>query len=358
MIFTTVPAGSVFSIDATTLDNGKDIATLSQLKYGDPQKSFATASSMFALDDTNVYVAFTGMQDCKLTIGNTSKTYNFKEARHERVEGSEHPEDPNDPNSEMIWDWKDYPAEVGFIFATIDASGNPISTYHFIGYTQAAQCLDMVGALESADNNLYLLATYENECPFDKAAVAKENYNGLVSCRIAKNGYAVSDVVTRSMTAATPTYYTINNMAMIGGNVYGAVAVNTAAAGVIERNVYQVENSAFGKVADVADAPVAVNANGNRIVFNSIKDKVLTVQSFLNTNSAIDDVISDTTVKAYPNPVVDVLNFSMPVDVTIYSILGVEMKRADNVSSVSVSELPAGQYIVKANGNAIHVLKK
>lgn len=358
MIFTTVAAGSVFSLDAANLNNGKDIATFGQIQYGDTQKGSAAVSSMFALSDANVYVAFTGIQDCKLTIGQYSKDYNFKEARLERVEGSEHPQDPNDPNSDIIYDWKNYPAEVGFVLAAVDASGNMVSIHDYMGSTSAASCLNYTGGLESAGEYLHMLSTYENECPFDNAVKAKENYNGIAACKIAKSDYAVSNVATRNSDSATPSYYTISNMAVADDVIYGAVAINTTSDGLTARNVYQTENSAFANIASVIDAPVAVDVNGDRIAFNSINGKALTVQSYLNTNSAIDNVISENIVKVYPNPVVDVLNFSMPVDVTIYSVLGVEMKHADNVSSISVSELPAGQYIVKANGNAIHVLKK
>lgn len=52
-------------------------------------------------------------------------------------------------------------------------------------------------------------------------------------------------------------------------------------------------------------------------------------------------------VSVYPNPVVDVLNFTTPCDVVIINLMGVTVKQAENVSSLPVSDLISGQYIIK-----------
>lgn len=67
-------------------------------------------------------------------------------------------------------------------------------------------------------------------------------------------------------------------------------------------------------------------------------------------------------VSVYPNPVVDVLNFTTPCDVVIINLMGATVKQAENVSSLPVSDLISGQYIIKLTTedgtSTVKVIKK
>lgn len=67
-------------------------------------------------------------------------------------------------------------------------------------------------------------------------------------------------------------------------------------------------------------------------------------------------------VSVYPNPVVDVLNFTTPCNVAVINLMGVTVKQAENVSNLNVSDLINGQYIVKVTTedgtSTVKVIKK
>ena len=69
-----------------------------------------------------------------------------------------------------------------------------------------------------------------------------------------------------------------------------------------------------------------------------------------------------TGVSVYPNPVVDVLNFTSPCNVAVINLMGVTVKQAENVSNLNVSDLINGQYIVKVTTedgtSTVKVIKK
>ena len=69
---------------------------------------------------------------------------------------------------------------------------------------------------------------------------------------------------------------------------------------------------------------------------------------------------NSTSFSVYPNPVTDgVLYFSVATDVTVYDLAGRLVAQASNTSSINVSSLANGVYIVKAgNGQTVRVVVK
>lgn len=63
--------------------------------------------------------------------------------------------------------------------------------------------------------------------------------------------------------------------------------------------------------------------------------------------TGISSVEQGANVVVYPNPVVDVLNFTTPCDVAVINLMGITVKQAENVSTLNVSDLINGQYIIK-----------
>jgi len=68
--------------------------------------------------------------------------------------------------------------------------------------------------------------------------------------------------------------------------------------------------------------------------------------SVTNSTVAIKENVK-TRLSAYPNPVVDVLNFSVNTNVKVYNISGVELLNETNVNTVDFSNLEAGIYFVQ-----------
>lgn len=78
--------------------------------------------------------------------------------------------------------------------------------------------------------------------------------------------------------------------------------------------------------------------------------------------TGISSTDQGTGVSVYPNPVVDVLNFTTPCNVAVINLMGVTVKQAENVSNLNVSDLINGQYIVKVTTedgtSTVKVIKK
>ena len=79
------------------------------------------------------------------------------------------------------------------------------------------------------------------------------------------------------------------------------------------------------------------------------------------TTSGLDDIKNTQDISVYPNPVEDVLNITSdkPVhSIRLYNVYGTEVLRAADTNSVDVSHLPAGVYMVRADGKVVRVIKK
>lgn len=110
-----------------------------------------------------------------------------------------------------------------------------------------------------------------------------------------------------------------------------------------------------------SEAPVVatgVSTADKAVAFGQVTAEGVTFSSYTSSVSGITDITTDGGVTVSPNPVVDVLNFSEPVDVIIYSLNGSVVKSASNVSTLNVTDLASGLYIVKAGNTAVRVIKK
>lgn len=104
--------------------------------------------------------------------------------------------------------------------------------------------------------------------------------------------------------------------------------------------------------ANPANLATGVAASGTKLAIaqTQVADQKLENIFSLNEVSnatGISSTEQGAGVSVYPNPVVDVLNFTTPCDVVIINLMGVTVKQAENVSSLPVSDLISGQYIIK-----------
>ena len=77
--------------------------------------------------------------------------------------------------------------------------------------------------------------------------------------------------------------------------------------------------------------------------------------------TGIDEAKDSPSLAVYPNPVKDVLNIASdkPVhSIRIYNVYGTEVAQAADTKSINVSHLPAGVYIVRADGKVTRIIKE
>lgn len=119
--------------------------------------------------------------------------------------------------------------------------------------------------------------------------------------------------------------------------------------------------------ANPANLATGVAASGTKLAIaqTQIADQKLENIFSLNEVSnatGISSTEQGAGVSVYPNPVVDVLNFTTPCDVVIINLMGATVKQAENVSSLPVSDLISGQYIIKLTTedgtSTVKVIKK
>lgn len=119
--------------------------------------------------------------------------------------------------------------------------------------------------------------------------------------------------------------------------------------------------------ANPANLATGVAASGTKLAIaqTQVADQKLENIFSLNEVSnatGISSTEQGAGVSVYPNPVVDVLNFTTPCDVVIINLMGVTVKQAENVSSLPVSDLISGQYIIKLTTedgtSTVKVIKK
>ena len=77
--------------------------------------------------------------------------------------------------------------------------------------------------------------------------------------------------------------------------------------------------------------------------------------------TGIDEAKDSPALAVYPNPVKDVLNIASdkPVhSIRIYNVYGTEVAHATDTNSIDVSHLPAGVYMVRADGKVTRIIKE
>lgn len=327
---------AVFSFDSSL----KNCAEIASFGLKEPtvmvEASQSSRSANFYVDGDIVYIGFVGNGDMTLNADLSVRDFNFAMGL-----GAE-----SDIN------------EYGFVFAAV--KGNKLAIEPQVYKTQTAEAYyldNSIKSMEMHNGHMIVVGSSNDWVPGKVNTTATTGINDVFALMLDGSTLEMGASTAISASSEARTLDHACGSAFLGDDMYVATAVEAENGSISSIGAAWIDPSMIATAA--AEGATGVATSGAKIFLGNCDSNGTITFTLYNTNGAsIDDVISDTTVKAYPNPVVDVLNFSMPVDVTIYSILGVEMKRADNVSSISVSELPAGQYIVKANGNAIHVLKK
>ncbi|MFC2580370.1 MAG: T9SS type A sorting domain-containing protein, partial [Bacteroidota bacterium] len=122
--------------------------------------------------------------------------------------------------------------------------------------------------------------------------------------------------------------------------------------------------------ASSADKSKVLATNGSNAIAKGWKiqyfDNDSEITGFTGTHqcgggTGIDETKDLPSLAVYPNPVKDVLNIATdkPVhSIRIYNVYGTEVARAIDTNSIDVSYLPAGVYIVRADGKVARIIKE
>ena len=122
--------------------------------------------------------------------------------------------------------------------------------------------------------------------------------------------------------------------------------------------------------ASSADKSKVLATNGNNAAIRGWKaiyyEGNAEITGFTGTKqcgggTGIDEVKDLPSFAVYPNPVKDVLNIATdkPVhSIRIYNVYGTEVAYATDTNSIDVSHLPAGVYMVRADGKATRIIKE
>ena len=122
--------------------------------------------------------------------------------------------------------------------------------------------------------------------------------------------------------------------------------------------------------ASSADKSKVLATNGNNAIAKGWKiqyfEKNTDITGFTGTHqcgggTGIDEAKGLPSLTIYPNPVKDVLNIAAdkPVhSVRIYNVYGTEVAHATDTNSINVSHLPAGVYMVRADGKVARIIKE
>ena len=122
--------------------------------------------------------------------------------------------------------------------------------------------------------------------------------------------------------------------------------------------------------SDDANSAVVLASNGKNATDKNWKiayyESADNITGFTGTHqcgggTGIDETKGLPSLAVYPNPVKDVLNIATdkPVhSIRIYNVYGTEVAQAADTKSINVSHLPAGVYMVSADGKVTRIIKE
>lgn len=212
-----------------------------------------------------------------------------------------------------------------------------------------------IDELEAVGNRLVVTGLFQNALGFDKNITATSGSDMYVASINAETLNTEWAVATGYNEGDTNDYQEFIAGSAISGNaayVYG----------------YNEDKNSDSKTASLF---YAVDLNGNNISDMKPADYILgmaengstriatahaaspvtdvTFTTYDATTAAVRNIAADKSqqVSVYPNPVADALNFSLPCDVEVYSLDGKQVLDVAGATSVDVSGLNSGVYVVK-----------
>lgn len=341
VMFMDLSSGAVFAMDSDL----KVTSTIASLGVNEPQleNQVSVMNSMFTINEGTLYSGFVATGDQLLTIGSTTKLFNL------------FTQDGN--------------VQYGYILSAIDLATNTPTATELYSTTHNTGNWCTIGAMNISNNNLIVSGSFNTSLAFDNS-ISATSTNDIFVAILDATSLAVSKTAVTALNEGQQNQVkeTLNGVTVVGDY---ALAVGYTA--LISGNVYQAPlaywvNINTGAITSAAPsipytgvaATATQLATAQTQVSGGQLENIFAVQNLKGTS--ISSVSKENAILIYPNPVVDVLNFSAPCDVTIVNLVGATVRSAQQVTSINVSDLSSGNYIVRVtteNGvDTYKVLKK
>lgn len=327
---------AVLSVNASDLTGCVNEADFQVAKPGGEDMEEAL-SVTFDVMDGNVYAGFVGLGTFNLTMGDVIRSYTFAL-------------DGDTGNNEY-----------GFLVASSSAA------YTMSTKTDVAIPRFSIASLIADGGNVYVTGTFQNYLPGDETVTATGTTDIFVAT-LDRIGLVKKDIKAYNWDAGKSEIAESDGTVSEKDNyeiAAGAAKVRNAI--YIGLNKYNYKMSQISNVGvwfdgtTFSEGPVAasgVASTTDKVAFGQMAADKVTFSEYTSESPAGIENVAESDVRVYPNPVVDVLNFSEPVNVLVYSINGMLVKSASEVTSLDVTDLASGLYIVKAGNKAVRVIKK
>lgn len=337
--FSDLASGAIFTMDNDGLNVNGIVANMA-VNGAQTELQMAVHSASFAISGDKLYSGFVANGSQILTIGSQSTNFEFLI--------------PDNGNMEY-----------GYVLSVIDLStGTSSLTEKYIAAHDILPNSSNIKSMIVKDNVLLLGGTFNKQLPFDenKSAVSTNDIYvvGLNTSTLAVNWSATSAFDESGNGENKNKNEIFSGMTVVGDYAYAigySSDISTSAVSAVDNSLtlwVDITNGTKHQTtqANPANLATGVAASGTKLAIaqTQVADQKLENIFSLNEVSnatGISSTEQGAGVSVYPNPVVDVLNFTTPCDVVIINLMGVTVKQAENVSSLPVSDLISGQYIIK-----------
>ena len=139
-------------------------------------------------------------------------------------------------------------------------------------------------------------------------------------------------------------------------DIYCALPVRQASDNARIQPVYDSSSSNHATV--IATNKQNATAKNWRVQYYRNNADIATTGTY-DCSTSVTEASAEQALTLYPNPVADVLYLSATArTVRVYNVYGVEVAHANDTDRVEVSHLPAGVYMVKADGTVAKMVKR
>ncbi len=238
------------------------------------------------------------------------------------------------------------------VSANAETKEAQVKNYTTVSVSEDTQATS-IGDMEVAGDKLIVTGMFQTALGFDSDITATSSSDMYVAAINTSDLNTAWAVATGYNEGDANDY----NEAITGSAIFGDVAYIY---GCNEQKSDRAKQASLSYSVDLSNATIE-NMNPEDYIFGMAGDgtSVATAHTTVPVSgitftaygefAGVDNIAADKTqqVSVYPNPVADVLNFSLPCDAQVYALDGSLMLSAADAKSLDVTGLTGGVYIVK-----------
>lgn len=341
-LFIDLVAGSIFS-----LNNEMNVdAVIASMVVSEPQIDLQmfVKSVSFAIDNGKLYSGFLAIGNETLTIGSQEQKFQL----------------------DMLDDGN---IEYGYILSVIDLTNGTSSLTKKYSTTHDTGNFCTIKSMVAKDNVLLIGGTFNTKLAFDATKITTSTDDLYLAVLNATTLEVNNTAISGINEGLNKKEEVFKGMAIIGDYAYLVGYLADLGTHAAETPLAFWINITDGTLASAnpTNLNTGVAALGTKLGTAQTKiegGKLVNIFSMdvVSNASSVTTIRQDAGIAIYPNPVVNELYFTAPCNVTVINLIGMVVKQAENVSSINVSDLTYGQYIVKVtteNGaSTFKVIKK